>query len=331
MHACARPSALLLVAGATARPHNSGVVTLYQQKSKSGVALRSFAAVVFMTAAPFANVVGQSNRAPVISGSPPVTARVGQAYAFNPVASDADGDPLTFRIVNRPPWASFSSSTGRLSGTPTSTAVGEYIGIRISVSDGQASASLAPFSIVVSQSNRAPVISGSPPITAREGQAYAFTPVAFDADGDPLTFSITNRPAWAAFKSVTGALTGTPGTGTVGIYENIKIRVSDGTTTVSLPDFSIDVQQASMGSATLSWQPPTTRTDGTPLTNLDGYRIRYGTAVGSYPNMINIANEGLMRTVVSNLPPTKYYFVISAYDTAGAESNYSNAVSKIIK
>lgn len=271
-----------------------------------------------------------SNGAPTISGTPATSVTTGQSYSFTPTAADPDGNTLTFSIVNPPPWASFSSSTGRLSGTPSSSSVGNYIDIRISVSDGQASASLAPFSIVVSQANRPPTISGSPPTTAREGQAYAFTPSANDADGDTLSFSITNRPAWASFNAATGALTGTPATGAVGTYADITIRVSDGTATVSLSAFSIEVQQASMGSATLSWQPPTTRTDGSPLTNLAGYRIRYGTSQGSYPNLLDIPNGGVTNAVVENLPPATYYFVASAYDSTGAESSYAGPVSKTV-
>ena len=272
----------------------------------------------------------QPNSTPTISGTPATSATTDQTYSFTPTASDLDGDALAFSITNRPTWASFSSSTGRLSGTPTSSSAGEYIEISISVSDGQASAALAPFSIDVNQINRPPTISGSPPTSAREGQAYAFTPGAYDADGNALTFSVTNRPAWASFNAATGALTGTPGIGTVGTYSSVTIRVSDGTATVSLPAFSINVQQASMGSATLSWQVPTTRTDGTPLTNLDGYRIRYGTASGSYPNMIDITNGSLTSAVVSNLPPATYYFVISAYDSTGLESTYAGPASKTI-
>jgi hypothetical protein len=271
-----------------------------------------------------------TNRAPAISGTPATTATTGQTYSFTPTASDPDGNTLSFAIANRPAWASFSASTGRLTGTPSSSSVGEYIDIRISVSDGQASASLAPFSITVLQGNRAPTISGSPPTSAREGQAYAFTPAAADADGDPLSFSITNRPAWATFDAANGALTGTPGVGTVGTYSSITIRVSDGVVSTALPAFSIVVQQAAMGSATLSWQAPTTRTDGSPLTNLAGYRIRYGTASGNYPNLIGIPNSGLTSAVIENLPASTYYFVISAYDTTGAESDNSSPVSKTI-
>ena len=268
------------------------------------------------------------NNAPTISGTPATTVTTGKTYSLTPTASDPDGDALSFSIVNRPAWASFSSTTGHLSGAPASTSAGEYVDIVISVSDGQASASLAPFSILVDQ---APAISGSPPTAALEGQTYAFAPNASDADGDALSFSITNRPAWASFSTATGALRGTPGAGTVGSYSNITIRVTDGIATVSLPAFSIDVQQAAMGTATLSWQPPTTRTDGSPLTNLTGYRIRYGTSQGNYPNMIDIVNEGVTSAVVENLPPATYYFVASAYDTTGAESSYSSVVSKTVQ
>ena len=271
-----------------------------------------------------------SNDAPTISGSPAGSVTTGQNYSFTPSAADADGNTLTFSIANRPAWASFSSANGRLSGTPTSSAAGEYVDIRISVSDGRASADLAPFSIVVNQANGAPTISGTPPTTAREGLAYSFTPNAADADGDILTFSIANHPAWANFNVATGQLSGTPSAGTVGNYDNITIQVSDGQTTVALPAFAIEVQQAATGSATLSWQAPTTRTDGTPLTNLAGYRIRYGTAPGSYNNVLTIPNGGVTSAVVSNLPPATYYFVASAYDTTGAESSNSSPVSKAV-
>jgi hypothetical protein len=183
---------------------------------------------------------------------------------------------------------------------------------------------------VAEAANRAPTIGGTPPPTAREGLIYSFMPRAHDADGDTLTFSISNRPVWAKFNKATGALAGTPGTGTVGNYANIRIRVTDGIATAKLPIFSIAVQQSSMGSATLYWQPPTTRTDGSPLTNLDGYTIRYGTVIGNYPNLIELANEGLTSAVVSNLPPATYYFVISAYDRNGAESAYAGPAFKTI-
>ena len=67
-----------------------------------------------------------ANRPPTITGTPPSTAPVGVAYAFTPTATDPDGNPLTYSIANRPSWATFNTTTGRLSGTPTSANVGSY-------------------------------------------------------------------------------------------------------------------------------------------------------------------------------------------------------------
>jgi len=87
------------------------------------------------------------NRAPVISGTPATSVTENTAYSFKPVASDADGDKLTFSIAKKPAWASFSSSTGRLSGTPGNSHVGTTSGIVISVSDGSVSRSLPAFNL----------------------------------------------------------------------------------------------------------------------------------------------------------------------------------------
>jgi hypothetical protein len=47
-------------------------------------------------------------------------------YEFEPNAADADGDSLSFQVTNKPNWASFDASTGRLSGQPTLENVGTY-------------------------------------------------------------------------------------------------------------------------------------------------------------------------------------------------------------
>jgi hypothetical protein len=272
-----------------------------------------------------------ANRAPTISGSPATSVATGAAYAFQPTASDPDGNPLTFSISNRPTWASFSSGTGRLSGTPTSSQAGTYGNIVIRVSDGQATAQLPAFAIAVGGSggggNRAPIISGTPSTSVMQGTAYSFQPTASDPDGNALTFSVTNLPSWATFSSSTGRLQGTPTAAHVGTYSNITIRVSDGTATTALPAFNITVAAVASGSATLSWTPPTRNTDGSSLTNLSGYRVRWGTSAGNYTNSVTLNNAGLTSYVVSNLVPGTYYFVVSALSPSG-ESQFSNVGSK---
>jgi len=274
-----------------------------------------------------------SNSAPTISGSPVSAVDEGSSYEFTPSASDQDGDALVFAVANKPSWASFDTSTGRLSGTPASGDAGTYGNIVISVSDGQDNASLPAFTITVRAvvTNSAPTISGSPATVVQEGDAYDFTPASADADGDTLVFSITNKPSWAAFDTNTGRLSGTPQAADVGTYADIVIGVSDGQASASLAAFAITVEAMSTGSVTLSWTPPTENTDGTALTDLAGYRIYWGSTSGSYPNSVTIDNPGVTTYVVENLSPGTYEFVATSYNTSGVESDYSAPATKTVQ
>src|SRR5207253_2652712 len=95
---------------------------------------------------------------PTIAGSPATSVVAGQSYSFTPSTTDPSGKTLTFSVSNQPSWASFSTATGQLSGTPASANVGSYSNIVISVSDGTLSASLAAFSISVTA---APPVTGT--------------------------------------------------------------------------------------------------------------------------------------------------------------------------
>jgi len=276
------------------------------------------------------------NQPPVISGTPATSVQVGTAYLFQPAASDPDGDPLTFSISGRPSWAQFSPSTGRLSGTPDAGAVGSYDNIIISVSDGTVSAQLPPFRITVPVGNRPPVISGTPVTSVHAGTAYLFQPVASDPDGDPLTFSISGRPSWAQFSPSTGRLSGTPGAGAVGSYDNIIISVSDGAASAQLPPFRITVNNQTpaisgtpvtsveVGTAYL-FQPVASDPDGDPLTFSISGRPSWAqfsastgslngtpdaSAVGSYDNIVISVSDGIDSV---QLPP----FSITVNDVAG--------------
>ncbi|MCU7905296.1 MAG: putative Ig domain-containing protein [Candidatus Thiodiazotropha sp. (ex Epidulcina cf. delphinae)] len=196
---------------------------------------------------PFSITVTNTNRPPTISGTPSTSVAEGAHYGFLPSASDADDDGLVFSIANKPAWASFNASTGALSGTPDLNDAGTTGNIRISVSDGSASAALSAFSITVTNTNQAPTISGTPVLSIDEGNAYRFTPNAGDPDGDSLTFSITNLPNWAAFDSSNGSLSGTPDSDSAGVYSNIVITVSDGSKQASLAPFGIAIADVPQG------------------------------------------------------------------------------------
>jgi hypothetical protein len=178
--------------------------------------------------------------------------------------------------------------------------------------------------------NQAPTIRGAPPTGVTAGTAYSFQPTASDPDGDVLTFSINNKPSWASFSTATGRLSGTPTDTNAGQYSNIVISVSDGKASASLSSFMITVSAATTGSATLNWTAPTTNTDGSALTNLAGYKVRYGTSVAALTQIQTVAGAGTTTVTVQGLSAGTWYFTLSSYTNTGVESAQTAAVSKVI-
>jgi hypothetical protein len=82
--------------------------------------------------------------------------------------------------------------------------------------------------------------------------------------------------------------------------------------------------------ATLSWEAPTSNTNGTPLTDLNGYRIYYGSNANDLSQSVQITSAGIQTYVIDNLPAGTWYFAIMAVTSAGTESALSNIVSETI-
>ena len=315
------------------------------------------------------NSIPSGNRRPSISGTPRNYTVVGESYSFTPAASDGDGDRLRFTIRNLPSWATFDSGTGTVAGTPSVGDEGTYPQISISVTDGQASSTLAGFFVSVAAqvappappapapappsgnpgpgdsgsgnpgpgdsgsapANSPPAISGAPASVAQVGEGYWFRPTASDPDGDALTFTVTNRPSWMTFNETNGAIRGTPDQGDVGRYSDIRIVASDGTASSSLR-FSIEVTAEAVNrvSVTVTWDPPRENEDGTPFTDLAAYKFYYGTSSGNYSSQVRVDDPDLRSYVIEDLTPNTYFVAVSAINEAGRESQWSDEASIVI-
>lgn len=174
-------------------------------------------------------------------------------------------------------------------------------------------------------------LSGTPPTTVIAGNLYVFRPTA-STTGGTATFSASGLPSWASVNPSTGEISGTPGSSNVGMTGDITISASDGGGTASLGPFKIDVTAAAAGtgSATLSWTVPTQNTNGTPVTNLAGYHIYYGTSPDALNKVINVPEANTTEYEISNLSSGTYYFAITAYNSLGVDSADSNVGSKTI-
>ncbi|MBV1883104.1 MAG: hypothetical protein KUG82_15810, partial [Pseudomonadales bacterium] len=176
---------------------------------------------------------------------------------------------------------------------------------------------LRAVTITVMNLNENPIISGSPASSISVNGAYSFTPTASDPDGDPLTFSITNRPSWMSFNTANGALTGTPLIGDAGSHNDILISVSDGNSASSTSVFSVTVT---------SNQAPTIT--GTPSTS-----VAENAAYSFAPTGADADGDSLTYSI-SNIPGWASFSTTTgaltgtpSYTDAGTESGIQISVT----
>jgi hypothetical protein len=178
--------------------------------------------------------------------------------------------------------------------------------------------------------NVAPQISGTPSIGVMVGQTYEFRAVASDPDSTTLTFGITSKPAWASFDNATGRLSGIPAAADAGSYTNIMVSVSDGYTVAALPAFSIAVTKPVIGAAEVTWSTPRQYADGTPVTNLAGYRVRFGPAADALTEVLTVPSPDINAATIEGLAAGTWYFTVASYSDTGLESPAVGPVSKTI-
>jgi hypothetical protein len=97
---------------------------------------------------------------------------------------------------------------------------------------------------------------------------------------------------------------------------------SDGDVAAALPTGS--------GTATVSWDAPTTTTAGAALTNLAGYRIYYGTTRTDLTQTVQLPDVSTQTYVIDDLGAGTWFFAVRAVTSTGIESALSDVVSKTI-
>ncbi len=180
-----------------------------------------------------------ADRAPVVSAPPGVVGNENALLSFGVTASDPDGDAITSLTAAGnaiTAGGSFVANPSKTSGTfnwtPTYQQAGTYT-VTISASNAcrptgisgatQCMTGIATTAIVVSNVDRAPVVSAPASVSGTIGSPISFTASAFDPDGGVLSaFTASPLPAGASFSTAgtgtTGAFNWTPGAGQAGTY-----------------------------------------------------------------------------------------------------------------
>ncbi|MBD2491385.1 Ig-like domain-containing protein [Aulosira sp. FACHB-615] len=196
----------------------------------------------------FVNVIGSAiNSPPTFLSQPTTTAMAGQKFRYKPIASDPDGDPVSYSLKVGPDGMVIDPTTGLISWVPTANDLGLH-DVILSVADGRGEQTLQSFQIKVDPFNSLPVFLSGPgyglptePIAV--GQTYSYQPRTQDPDGDTITYSLTAAPSNAHINPQTGLLTWTPTDSQIG-QQSFAITINDGRGGKTTQFFDIQVLEA---------------------------------------------------------------------------------------
>ncbi len=174
----------------------------------------------------FVLTVPLSNANPVISSEPIPQAILNQPYAYPVIATDPDGDALTYSLVQSPAGMLIDAFSGLLTWTALVGQEGEH-SIDILVEDGKGGSAHQTYTLSVIVPNSNPVIVSTPQSVATVNEAYIYNVIAEDVDGDTLGYEITTAPAGMQIDSATGILTWTPDKSQIGSHD-VAVVVTDG-------------------------------------------------------------------------------------------------------
>ncbi len=281
-----------------------------------------------------------------LSGTPASSVKVGSTYKFTPTAANTGGHPVSYAIDHMPSWGHFSSSSGTLTGTPTSANVGTTAAITIRGVTGTTGhlqwASLKPFTVqVLAAGSTTPTtssgtftLSGTPPASVKAGSTYTFTPTAAGTGGHTVSYAIDNMPSWGHFSSASGTFTGTPTAANVGTTAAITIRGVTGTTGhlqwASLKPFTVQVLSSGGTTSTtvsISGTPATSVTAGSKYSFQPTGKDSAGKALSySVKNAPSWASFSIASGLLSGTPTSSQTGVYSGIVISASDGSASSAL-----
>ena len=253
------------------------------------------------------------NRPPVVTNPGPQTTLENAPVSLQVVATEPDGDPMTFAATGLPAGLGISSS-GLISGTVSFDAASSY-NVTVTVTDGQTGSTPVSFTWSITNVNRPPVVTNPGPQTTLENAPVSLQVVATDADGNPRTFAATGLPAGLGISS-SGLISGTVSFDAASSY-NVTVTVTDGQTGSTPVSFTWSITnvnrppvvtnpgpQTTLENAPVSLQVAATDADGNPRTF----------AATGLPAGLGISSSGLISGTVSFDAASSYNVTVTVTD-----------------
>ena len=277
--------------------------------------------------------------APAIGASPTALSFTAQQGGANPAAQTVTisntGGPLSWSASPNTTWLAVSPASGSGNGTITVSATtgiltaGSYNG-NITLSATGVSSMTVPVTITVTAAPNISLNPSSLTYAAIQGSANpADQTVSLTNTGGTVNWTVSDSSSWLSVSPASGNSSSTltaavNATGLAAGTYNGTITVSATGSSSKTVGVTLTVSAPTTSSATLTWTP---NTDA----DLVGYKIYRATASGAYGAALATVPAGTASYQATGLTGnTTYFFVITAYDTAGNESLFSNEVSKSI-
>jgi hypothetical protein len=296
---------------------------------------------------PVAFTVSAAPVPPSIGLSPTSLSFTAQQGGTNPAnqtlnVSNTGGGTLNWTAGDNASWLSVSPASGTANGAITvgavtgSLAAGTYNGTVTVSATGATSVSIpVTFSVTAP-----PAVTLSPAtlsFTATQGAANPSNQnVTVSSTGGTVNWTAGDNAAWLSVSPGSGTNSGTVTASvntaglTAGTYNGtITVTATGGTPKTVGVTLTVNPQTTS--SATLTWNPVSTDANGNPDQTIAGYKVYRATASGAYGAPVATLQGNVTSYISTGLQVgTTYFFVVTAYDTAGNESLHSNEVSKSI-
>ena len=213
-------------------------------------------------------VTAEANQAPILTAVGDQSNEEGDIVNLSLIATDGNGDVLSFSATGLPDGLSLDSASGLISGTLSFDSAGSY-NVVVTVTDGTDPDSESLL-WTVADMNRPPILTAPGDRSNQEGDLVNLPLIATDIDGDALTFSASDLPPGLSIDPDTGIISGTLPVGSSGTY-SVTGDVTDGIDVVSTV-FPWTVTVESTGQILREW-----------WTGITGKRISALTGHADYP------------------------------------------------
>lgn len=298
---------------------------------------------------------GALNQAPSVNAGQDQSVDATQTAYLSAAATDSDGTISSYS------WSQIGGQMVTLSNAsdanasftapdiaPDSAAVLLTFAVTVTDNSGLSATDSVTFTVNPSEAaasapqipaNIAPVVNAGDDLSVEQQAEVILNAAASDSDGDIYSYEwnqiggdypVTLNNAYSAQASFTAPVLVNSEQAENYIFA-ITVTDDDGATHTDNVTVTVNPAPQTSGIATLSWAAPIENTDSSELTDLAGYKVYYGESADSLDETILIEDPATTAWVLESLNAnTTYYFAVTAVNSLGVESDFSEIVSKTI-